>query len=376
VYAQPGDDTDPDFQPRADLIAKIVAVPTGILVGQTSLVTLSLTNAGHHTATGVQAVLTVAAGLTVASIRFRQPVNATITGPGCTVTPLRCQFDAVPPRTTVPIDVEVVGATQGVREVTGTVSARQIDPDPTDNVARTSVLVDTADISVTVTATPFPTFVGGQAVLVRYVVDNQGTGSTGPVRFTATLPAVLPVRSVQVSAVGGPVPTCANPVTGCDLGAFSPTRVVTIDVTLGPDAPVVSAAVGTLVAPASTGDPADDTAQAPIEVRQPTLLVTPTMGKPGFVPQVVGRGFPARAKVLLRWDHGITARRTFVQADDNGNFAVPMIVFHNDIQGPRIMTATHAAAEADPGQAFGPVPAPRYLVLTPTDQPDDWLYRR
>jgi hypothetical protein len=256
------------------------------------------------------------------------------------------------------------------------VTARQIDPDPSDNTARTSIAVDTADIAVSVTAAPVPSFVGGDAILVRYIVDNEGTGSTGPVAFTATLPEVLSVRSVQVSAVGGPVPTCVDPVEGCDLGGFSPTRVVTIDVTLGPDVAVVGAAVGTVEAGQSTGDPADNTAEAAIEVRASVLEVTPKLGKPGFVPHVVGTGFPARAKILLRWDRGITSRRAFVEADDQGNFRVPMIVFHNDIRGPRVMVATRAAAEANPGPLFGPVRAAPYLVVTPSDQPEDWLYRK
>jgi Tol biopolymer transport system component len=377
VYVQPGNDTDPAFQPRADLIAKLAPDPEGILVGQRSVVTLDLTNAGHHRATGVVAQLTVPAGLTPAAIRFRQPAGLTLTGPGCSQVTLRCEFDMVPPRITVPIELEVIGAVQGSHEVSATVSAQQIDPDPSDNTATTDINVDTADIAVTVVAAPVPAFVGGDAILVRYTVDNEGTGSTGPVTFTAELPATLPVRNVAVTTTGGgPAAVCADPVAGCDLGAFSPTRVVTIEVTLGPDVAVVSAAVGTVVAPASTGSPEDDTDSAPIEVRAPTLLVTPKLGKPGFVPAVVGTGFPAGAKVLLRWDRGVTSRRQFVTADAFGNFRVPMIIFHKDVRGPRIMVATHAGSEADPGPRFGAVRANTFLVTTPADQPEDWLYRR
>lgn len=377
VYVQPGDDTDPDFQPRADLIARLAADPPGLLQGQTGVVRLDLTNAGHHAATGVVATVTVAPGLTVTAIRFRKPSNVAepVTG-SCTLAPLRCRFERVPRGGTVPIEVDVTGAAAGVHEVTAQVGAEQVEPDRYDNSARTAVTVDTADIAVDVTATPVPAFVGGDQVLVRFRIDNEGTGSTGPVRFTATVPAGLPVRSVAVSATGGDVPDCPDPFAGCDLGRFTPTRVVTVDVRLGPDVAVVGVAVGTLVAPESTGDPTDDTDQARIEVRGPTVRVVPDAGQPGFVPIVIGQGFPPGAKVQLRWDRGVTSRSAPVQVDADGAFRVPMIVFHKDVRGPRILTASHAANQPAAGPRFAAVRAKPYLVTTPSDQPQDRRYRR
>jgi Tol biopolymer transport system component len=283
IYGQPGDDLAPDYQPAADLVATLAAAPPGILLQRTSEVTLTVQNAAYYAATNARARLTVAAGLTVQSI---EPSTGT-----CDQTALTCALGTMDPNARVTVKLRVLGNAVGAHEITATASQDRAELDTVDDTARTTVTVDSADISVAVDVSPPQTFVGGSPITVRYTVRNTGTGSTGDVRFTATLPAVLPIQSVTVTATGGPVPACPAPTDGCDLGPFSPERQVVITVVLVPAVGIVSAAVGEVTAPESTGDESDNRAQAAIRVDTADVGITaralPTPGYIGGDPIIV-----------------------------------------------------------------------------------------
>jgi hypothetical protein len=96
------------------------------------------------------------------------------------------------------------------------------------------------------------------------------------------------------------------------------------------------------------------------------LVITPAIGPPGTVVIVDGSGFPDGAKVTLRWSQGITQRIAPITAT-GGRFHVPMLIFHNDLTGPRDLLASPSN-----GTAFPPISAP-VLVTQPSVIPPMFL---
>jgi hypothetical protein len=100
------------------------------------------------------------------------------------------------------------------------------------------------------------------------------------------------------------------------------------------------------------------------------LVLDPPIGQPGIVTIVEGSGFPSNTPVVLTWSPGITSRTDPVLTDDQGDFRVPMLVFHNDRTGPRELQA----APFD-GTAFPPVAA-TMLVTRPSAVPPGFVILR
>jgi hypothetical protein len=96
------------------------------------------------------------------------------------------------------------------------------------------------------------------------------------------------------------------------------------------------------------------------------LVITPDVGQPGTVVIVDGSGFPDGAKVTLRWSRGITQRMDPITAT-GGTFHAQMLVFHNDLTGPRDLIA----APVD-GTSFPTVSSP-VLVTKPSAIPPTFL---
>jgi hypothetical protein len=77
------------------------------------------------------------------------------------------------------------------------------------------------------------------------------------------------------------------------------------------------------------------------------VTLSPTTGVPGTVVQVAGSGFAPGARLLLRWDHGIGQVTVTVAGD--GTFQAALLIFRNDVVGPRrllVEPAGQAAAAA------------------------------
>lgn len=93
------------------------------------------------------------------------------------------------------------------------------------------------------------------------------------------------------------------------------------------------------------------------------LALDPPVGPPGTVVVVSGSGFPPGAQVALSWTAGITPKLPIATADAGGGFRVQVLVFHNDVLGPRSLEAQPAGAAI-----FEPVTAPM-LVSAPSAMP-------
>lgn len=99
-------------------------------------------------------------------------------------------------------------------------------------------------------------------------------------------------------------------------------------------------------------------------VGPPTVRFDPPVGPPGIVTTARGVGFPPGALVALRWDRGITGAMAPVTVGADGSFVVSILVFHNDVIGPRLLNVTAAPG----GASFDDQTAP-FLVVTGTLQP-------
>ena len=176
----------------ADL-ASAVAFPASVNAGQPVSGTVTYTNNGPSSASGVAFALTLSANLPAAPTLSGLPAGATYSYTASTGV---VSFTGMP--TTLALGQSVgpitVGYTQpasGASTVTATVSATTLDPTPANNTASASITgVTVADLA---SAVAFPASVNaGQPVsgTVRYTNNGPSTAST--VSFGLTLSANLP----------------------------------------------------------------------------------------------------------------------------------------------------------------------------------------
>jgi hypothetical protein len=148
---------------------------------------------------------------------------------------------------------------------------------------------------------------------------------------------------------------------GCDGQTLDQGTSCSIGVLFIPTAP--GARTGTLAIPSSvTGSPAMVTLLG--GVGPPALHFDPPIGPPGIVTVVTASGFPPGAVVTVRWDTGINQAPAPASVGPDGTFVVEVLVFPNDIVGPRNLIASAAAG----GPTFPDVTGP-FLVVPRTLQP-------
>ncbi|MCA1703434.1 MAG: hypothetical protein LC808_09320, partial [Actinobacteria bacterium] len=94
--------------------------------------------------------------------------------------------------------------------------------------------------------------------------------------------------------------------------------------------------------------------------RKGHLTLDAKVGPPGFVVAARGRGFPARRTLVLDWSEG--AGSIEVKTDRLGRFTAGMLVFPNDMTGPRRLEVKVR------GPRFRRVHL-RFLVVPPTASP-------
>jgi Tol biopolymer transport system component len=180
------------------------------------------------------------------------------------------------------------------------------------------------------------------------------------------LAATLTNRGWSALAVTGSAITGANRkdfdvvADGCKAARLERDGSCTVTVTFTPAAPGARTA---------TLEVRDTFAGSPRTVRlrgrasQATLALDPPIGPPGFVTIASGSGFPHNTKVVVRWSIGITPTFHTLSTDKNGVLRVPVLVFHNDVTGPRELRVSPAD-----GSAFPAVSA-TMLVVKPSVAP-------
>lgn len=111
-------------------------------------------------------------------------------------------------------------------------------------------------------------------------------------------------------------------------------------------------------------DPLPPPEPPPPEPPRPRLVLNPPLGEPGKVTMAIGTGYPPNTDVLLTWDRGLGQK--VARSDGSGRFKVPVLIFHRDRLGPRVMTGAAPGASAT---------AP-FLAVPGSLIPGDFVIRR
>lgn len=174
-------------QPRIDLVIFKADSPDPVVAGSPLTYTLSVTNNGPSTATGVTVVDTLPAGVTYQSATATQ---GTVSASGSTVTASVGQL-AGGASATVTILVNVAPATRGTITNTATVTGNETETNSANNQDDEPTTVGAqVDLTVTKTDSADPVQAGGQ-LTYTIVVTNTGPSSATGVVLTDTLPSAL-----------------------------------------------------------------------------------------------------------------------------------------------------------------------------------------
>ncbi len=253
---------------QADLaLAKTVSNPTPN-VGDSVTFTVTLTNNGPNTATGVQVSDLLPAGLSFTSATPSQGTYDPATGLWTVGTVV-----VGTPQTLV---IEATVDSPSPQTNTATISASdQFDPNPGNNTASATVTPEQADLAVTKTVSN-PTPNVGDSVTFTVTLTNNGPNTATGVQVSDLLPAGLSFTSAT------PSQGTYDPATGLwTVG----TVVVGTPQTLVIEATVDSPSPQTNTATISASDqfdpnPGNNTASATVTPQQADLAVTKTVSNP------------------------------------------------------------------------------------------------
>jgi Tol biopolymer transport system component len=351
----PGGAAQPAFQRVPDLAVTATAVPAAIPFEGLTTFEFAITNHGATAAAGAGLFVRPTAGLRP------QPV---VTTKGTCTPDLVCGFGTLLPDERVRVRFSAVGVTAGTQAATGTTTTADHDADARDDSASAVVTVagkpappvTPGSLSVGVSVSAVPLFVGGGDVVLTYLVHN-GAGTPMPaVRLVTRLPPRLPATSVS--------PGCAPGGAGCALGTLAPGTTAEVRIALAAATAADATVTGTVTTTGPDSDTADDTASARVVIRQPEVVVDPGIGRLGSVSRVQGRGFPPGATVRLAWSAGISATPALAAVAVDGRFEAQFLIFHHDVIGPRTLTVAPVT-----GPGFGTVGSGPVLVVLRTEQP-------
>ncbi|HEX7309157.1 VWA domain-containing protein [Lentzea sp.] len=236
---------------------------------------------------------------------------------------------------------EATGVTAGEHVVTaavGAITAR----------ATVKVLERTGSLSLKMSASPRPAFVGGDDVVVKFALFNSSGSTLTDVRVIASSFGCLPE---------------------CPVGTLGPDGDAEVELRIPATEAVDRELVGVVVATGPDEDSLDNVSTTQIVIRQPTLTLDQQAGPLGGVVSVQGRDFPPGARIRLGWSPGIAETPGELTTAD-GTFSAQMLVFHNDTEGVRQATANPVE-----GTRFGEVRSGDFLAVPNTVQPLDFVER-
>ncbi len=356
-----GNENQPVWQPASDLEIAVTASDADIVVGETTELTVTVTNLGLANARKVRGALTLQTGLAPLSI------TPTTIGAVCSFATLSCELPGpLAAEGTLVFTVVASGQQTGTYTPTATVTGTILDLGTANNTAQTTVVVtfpdvEFRDVGVAMATTPTG-FKGGDPVVATYTVTNRGQApATG-----VTLATDLPTRTLALGTVTGCVLTGAS----CEIGPLAPGASRKVTVALSPSAKITTPVAGQVTArfgqAGADQNAANDRATSTLKVLEPTLTVAPAVGPPGSVARVVGKDFPPGVSINLDWQSGINpaSRVTVVRPD--GSFEAQALVFRRDQLGPRFLSAS--------GLRFGAV-RDDFLVVQRTAVPPDFVAR-
>ncbi|MFJ9786854.1 translocation protein TolB [Amycolatopsis sp. NPDC101161] len=351
----PGGASQPVFQRIADVGVSATALPAAIAFGGLTTFEFVVTNHGAAATSGTGLFVRLTAGL--------RP-QAPLTTAGTCTPELVCTFGSLAPGAQVRVRFSAAGVVAGPQAATGTVTTAGGDADARDNSATAVVTVaekpappvTPGSLSLGMAVSAVPLFVGGDDVVLTFLVHN-GSGAPMPdVGLAVQLPPPLPATSVT--------PGCAPSGVSCALGTLAPGQTTEVRVALAAKSAVDAPVSATIATTGPDTTAADNTASARVVIRQPVVAVDPGIGPLGFVPRVTGTDFPPGATVRLAWSAGISATPGLVAVGADGKFQTQFLIFHHDLIGPRTVSVAPVI-----GPKFQAVRSNPILVVLRTEQP-------
>ncbi|MFI7115903.1 VWA domain-containing protein [Amycolatopsis sp. NPDC049868] len=350
----PGGAAQPTFQRIPDIAVSASAVPVAIPFEGLTTFEFVVTNRGVTASPAVGLFVRLTAGLRPGAVL---PTKGTCT-PG-----LVCAFGTMVPGEEVRVRFGATGLIAGAQAATGTVTTAGPDADPRDDSATAVVTVGEkpappvtpGSLSVGMSVSAVPLFVGGDDVLLTYLVHNGSQAAMPDVRLVTQLPPGLPATSAA--------PGCVPGGGSCALGTLGPGQTVAVRISLAAKAAFEGPVSGTVSTTGPDNNAGDNTANARVVVRQPVVELDPKIGTLGFVPRVRGTDFPPGAMVRLAWSAGISAPG-LVRVGADGRFEAYFLIFHHDLVGPRTVNVTSVG-----GVKFGTAGSNPILVVLRTQQP-------
>jgi hypothetical protein len=345
VAQERGPETEPAWQPYTDVTVTVTADPAGIHPGETSTVTVTVTNHGPGRAGDTAVTVDVPPGLAVAS-----------TAPPCAAAgaTVGCTFGGIEPGGTRTGTIVVRGVTTGDHTVTVTVTTPSPQTGPASDTQSVVIRVGTgtvvppgADLALTLVPVHNPGFVGGQENLA-ITVTNKGPDPVPDVSLVTTYPPVVSASGQPPCVAGGPA---------CSLGSLAAGESRTVTATMTMLTVGSGRITATVTSTTLDPNPADNQASTVYAVHQPRLRMLPSVGDPGFVPLAYGEDFPPGAPVMLVWSVGITPDPGPYQVGPDGILRVPYpIVRRESLLGARMLIAT------SPDHRFGEIRADMLVV--------------
>jgi uncharacterized repeat protein (TIGR01451 family) len=200
--------------PEADLVLTLAAAPNPVEVGQILTYTLSVSNFGPSTATGVTLSDVLPAGVTLVSA---QPTQGSCNG---TAT-VSCSLGILTVGGNASVVIQVIPNTTGSLTDTASVTSGVTDPNPANNNASVTVNAiivpgPEADLSLTLAAAPNPVEVE-QILTYSLNVSNAGPSNATGIVLSDVLPAGVSLVSAQPSQG-----SCGGTATiSCALGTLA-----------------------------------------------------------------------------------------------------------------------------------------------------------
>ncbi|MGB8381137.1 MAG: hypothetical protein WCG47_07770, partial [Dermatophilaceae bacterium] len=348
-----GVETEPAWQPYADLAVTLNAAPTSVATGDATTLSATVTSSGPARANAVTLRLDIPAGLSAGAV----PPACTLAG-----TVVTCDLGTLAKGASATRSVPTTATTTGDQVVTAVTEAQTPDAHPSDNTSTATVAVTEllADLAVAVSVTS-PGYVGGTGT-ATFTVSNAGPATATGIQLSVG----YPTDQVKASAT----PDCLTGSAPCSLPALpvgqSTVLTAALNFTHAGTGSVTANVTGTVADPM----PANNLAATPITVKQPTLRLDPTVAAPGGVTIVTGSDIPPGSELTLSWNPGLTEVRGPVTVAPDGTIPpTQVIVFRKDILGERSLLATAVVA----GQ-FDPVPT-TMLVAPQRANPPDFIER-
>lgn len=350
----PGGAAQPAFQRIPDLAVSATAVPAAIPFEGLTTFEFVVTDRGVTASPGVGLFVRLTAGLRSATV---------LTTKGTCTPELVCAFGTLVPGEQVRVRFSATGLVAGAQAATGTVTTTGHDADTRDNSATAVVTVaekpvppvTPGSLSVGMSVSAVPLFVGGDDVVLTYLVHNGSKAAMPDVRLVTQLPPQLPATSAA--------PGCVPGGGSCALGTLAPDQTVAVRISLAAKSAFDAPVSGTVSTTGPDNNAGDNTANARVVVRQPVVELDPKIGTLGFVPRVRGTDFPPGAVVRLAWSVGISAPG-LVTVGMDGRFEAQFLIFHHDLIGPRTVSVTSVG-----GVKFGTAQSNPILVVLRTLQP-------